>query len=191
MKPTPTSFWDYTQLALLRFLSIFLALMDRILNVRWGEQMLAHMAERWQERLEKLDQEIAALEKERHRSQVQAEALVIHAATIYLAGRQMAHEELRFDPAIPRDEEILDATIEMLVKQRLATIESQEVRPGHFVYNVGPDWAAIHKRIHTVAEEADPELAEWFRESLKLIEEVLLPKPEPQIEHAFLDPHQE
>jgi len=187
----PASFWDQTQLALLRFLSIFLAFMDRLLNVRWGEQMLVRMAERWQERLDKLDQEIAALEKERHQSQVQAETLVIHAATIYLAGRQLAHEELRFDPAIPRDEEILDATIEMLVKQRLASIESQEVRPGHFVYYVGPDWAAIYNRIHTVAEEAEPELAEWFRESLKLIEEVLLPKSEPQIERVLLDQHQE
>jgi len=191
MKPTPSSFWDLTQLAVVRFLSIFLALMDRLLNVRWGEQMLVRMAERWQTRLEKLDQEIAALEKERHRSQMQAEALVIHAATIYLAGRQLAHEELRFDPTVPRDEEILDATIEMLVKQRLATIESQEVKPGHFVYYVEPDWAAIYNRIHAVAEEADPELAEWFRESLKLINEVHLPKPEPQIEHVLFDPHQE
>lgn len=191
MKPALASFWDQTQLALLRFLSVFLALTDRLLNVRWGEQMLVRLAERWQARLEKLDQEIAALEKERYRSQVQAETLVIHAATIYLAGRQLAHEELRFDPAIPRDEEILDATIEMLVKQRLATIESQEVRPGHFVYYVGPDWAAIYKRIQTVAEEADPELADWFRESLKLIEEVLLPKPAPQIERVVLDPDQE
>ena len=62
MKSTLASFWDQTQLALLRSLSIFLGLMDRILNVRWGEQMLARMAEGWQARPEKLDREIAALE---------------------------------------------------------------------------------------------------------------------------------
>lgn len=191
MKSTLASFWDQTQLALLRSLSIFLGLMDRILNVRWGEQMLARMAEGWQARLEKLDREIAALEVERQRSQLLAEALVIHAATIYLAGRLLAHDELRFDPAIPRDEEVLDATIEMLVKQRLATIESEEVGPGHFVYYVGPDWVAIYDRISEVAEGADPEFAEWFRESLKLIKEVLLPQSKTQTEQVLSNPHQE
>jgi hypothetical protein len=171
------SLWDQTQLALLRFLGIFLGLLDRTFNVRWGEQVLAHMSQRWQAQLEKLEQEITALEKERHQSQLLAEALVIHAATIYLAGRLLAHKELRFDPAIPRDEEILDATIDMLVKQQLATIASEEIEPGHFVYDLEPDWAAIYNRIHQAANATEPEIAEWFQESLKLIEEALLPQP--------------
>ena len=177
MKPTQISLWDQTQLTLLRFLGITLGLLDRTLNVHWGEQVLTRMSQRWQAQLEQLDQEIAALEKERHQAQLLAEALVIHAATIYLAGRLLAHEELRFDPANPRDEEILDATIDMLVKQQLATIASEEVEPGHFVYDLEPDWAAIYHRLDQAAHASDPEFAEWFQESLKLIKEALLPQP--------------
>lgn len=191
MKPTQLSLWDQTQLALLRFLGIFLGLLDRTFNVHWGEQMLARMSQRWQAQLEKLDQEIAALEKERHQSQLLAEALVIHAATLYLAGRLLAHKELRFDPVIPRDEEILDATIDMLVKQQLATIASEEVEPGHFVYDLEPDWAAIYSRINQTANASDPEFAEWFQESLKLIKEALLPQPGTQPQPSLPNQYEE
>ena len=191
MKATHLSLWDQTQLALLRFLGIFLGLLDRTLNVHWGEQVLARMSQRWQAQLKELDQEIAALEKERLQSQLLAEALVIHAATIYLAGRLLAHKELRFDPAIPRDEEILDATIDMLVKQQLASIASQEVEPGHFVYDLEPDWTAIYSRIDQVAGAAEPEFAEWFQESLTLIEEALLPQPDAQPQHELSNHYEE
>jgi hypothetical protein len=191
MKPTQLSFWDQTQLALLRALSVLLGLVDRILNVHWGEQVLARMSQRWQAQLEKIDQEIAALEKERHQSQMLAETLVIHAATTYLAGRLLAHEELRFDPAIPRDEEILDATIDMLVKRQLATIASEEIEPGHFVYNLEPDWPAIYSHIGEVADTADPEFADWFQESLRLIREALLPEPGTQPQQTITNPYQE
>lgn len=191
MKTTQISFWDQTQLALLRFMSILLGRVDRILNVRWGEKMLAHMAERWEARLKKLDREILALEKERYRSQSQAEALVIHAATIYLAGRMLAHDELRFDPAIPRDEEILDATIDMMVKQRLASISSVEIEPGHFVYDLEPDWPAICGRISEVAEDAEPEFAEWLQESLRLIRETLLTQPVTHQQQPLANQYQE
>ncbi|MGD9147174.1 MAG: hypothetical protein PVI80_16525 [Anaerolineae bacterium] len=185
MKPAQLSLWDQTQLVLLRSLGITLGLLDRTFNLHWGEQVLTRMSERWQAQLEQLDQEIAALEKERHQSQLLAEALVIHAATIYLAGRLLAHEELRFDPAIPPDEEILDATIDMLVKQQLATIAAEEIEPGHFVYDLEPDWAAIYDRLDQAAHASDPEFAEWFQESLKLIKEALLPQPgiQPQPSH--------
>ena len=191
MKPTQISLWDQTQLALLRFLGITLGLLDRTLNVHWGEQVLARMAQRWQAHLKELDREIAALEKERYQSQLLAEALVIHAATVYLAGRLLAHEELRFDPAIPRDEEILDATIDMLVKQQLATIASEEVEPGHFVYDLEPDWAAIYDRIDQAANASDPDCAEWFQESLKLIKEALLPQPGIQPQPSLQNQYEE
>jgi hypothetical protein len=191
VKPTQLSLWDQTQLALLRFLGITLGLLDRTLNVHWGEQAVAHLSQRWQTQLEELDREIAALEKERHQSQLLAEALVIHAATIYLAGRLLAHEELRFDPAIPRDEEILDATIDMLVKQQLATIASEEVEPGHFVYDLEPDWAAIYDRIDQAANASEPDFAEWFQESLKLIKEALLPQPGIQPRPSLPNQHEE
>ncbi len=171
MNPSPLSLWEQTQLTLLRFLSIVLGLLDRLFHVHWGELLLDRMSKRWQTRLEELDETLAHLEKERRRLRLQAEALAIHAATIYLGGRSLAREELRFDPSIPGDEEILDASIALLVKQRLAAIESEEIEPGHFIYNLEPDWAAIYSHLGKVADQAEPETAEWLREGMRFIDE--------------------
>jgi hypothetical protein len=174
MNPAPLTLWDRTQLAILRVLSITLGWLDWLLNVHWGERLLNRLSGRWQARLDLLNASLADLEEERHRIQVQAEALAIQAATIYLGGRSLIHNELRFDPAIAHDEEMLDASIDLLVKQRLATIESVETEPGRFVYHLEPDWAAIHRRLSAAAEQAEPESAEWFLEGIRLIEETLL-----------------
>ena len=169
MNPSPLSLWEQTQLTLLRFLSIVLGLLDRLFHIHWGEHLLARMSNRWQKRLDQLDETLAHLEKERRRLRLQAEALAIHAATIYLGGRSLARKELRFDPVLPGDEEILDASIALLVKQQLAAIESEEIEPGHFVYHLEPDWAAIYNHLGKVADQAEPETAEWLREGMRFI----------------------
>ena len=106
--------------------------------------------------------------------QGQAEALAIHAATIYLGGRSLARDELLFDPADPHDEEILDATIDLLVKERLAAIEAEEIGERRYVYRLDPDWVAIRARLVRATDQAEPEVADWFRESLKFIDESFL-----------------
>lgn len=174
MNPMPLSLWDRTQLTILRLLSITLGWLDWLLNVHWGERLLNRLSRRWQARLDLLNASLADLEEERQRIHMQAEALAIQAATIYLGGRSLIHSELRFDPAIAHDEEMLDASIDLLVKQRLATIESVETEPGHFVYHLDPDWAAIHRRLSAAADQTDPQSAEWFLEGIHLIEEALL-----------------
>lgn len=174
MNPAPLSFWDRTQLTILRLLSVSLAWVDLILNVHWGERLLDRLSHRWRSRLDLLNATLADLEKERHQIQMQAEALAIQAATIYLGGRSLIYNDLRFDPAVAHDEEMLDASIDLLVKQQLATIESVETEPGHFVYYLEPDWAAIHRRLSAAVDQADPESAEWFLEGIRLIEEALL-----------------
>jgi hypothetical protein len=182
MKPASLSRWDRTQLAFLRIMSSFLGLVDGILNVQWGEHLLERMSNRWQRQLQQLNESLAALEDERNQIHDQLEALALHIAAICLAGRRVACSELRFDPAIPHDDELLDASIALLVKPRLATIESEEIEPGHFIYHLEPDWTAIHSRLSTAANQAGPEIAEWFRESLRLMEESFLPQTDAQTE---------
>ena len=182
MNPSPLSLWEQTQLTLLRFLSILLGVLDRLFHIHLGEHLLDRMSKNWETRLDQLDEALAHLEKERHRLQLQAEALAIHAAAIYLGGRSLAREELRFDPAVPRDEEILDASIALLVKQRLAAIESVEITPGHFVYTLEPDWAAIHNHLGEVADQAEAETAEWLREGMRFIDESGLFRSGTQVE---------
>ena len=191
MNPSPLTFWDRAQLALLRMLSIGLGLMDRLFHVQWGERALGRLSRRWESQLEQLDETLAILEQEREQLQAQSEALAIHAAAIYLAGRNLTQDKLQFDPELSRDDEILDATIDLLVKQRLASIETEEIDDGHFVYTVEPDWAAILERLHAAADQADPEVAEWFQEGIRFIDEAFLQHSEPPGEQDPNNSHQE
>ena len=179
MNPSPLTFWDRAQLALLRMLSIGLGLLDRLFQVDWGERALGRMSRRWESQLEQLDETLAQLEQERERIQAQSEALAIHAAAVYLASRNMTHDRLQFDPQDAQEDEILDATIDLLVKQRLASIETEEVDDGHYVYTLEPDWAAILGKLRTAADQAGPESAEWFQEGIRFIDEAFLRQPGP------------
>jgi multidrug efflux pump subunit AcrA (membrane-fusion protein) len=188
---SPLTFWDRAQLALLRLLSIGLGLLDRLFQIDWGERALGRMSRRWESQLEQLDEALARLEQEREQLQDQSEAMAIHAAAIYLAARHVTQDRLRFDPAISHDNEILDATIDLLVKQRLASIETEEVEAGHFVYTVEPDWAAILASLRAAAGRAEPEIAEWFQEGIQFIDEALLSPARPPAEQDAANPHQE
>lgn len=191
MDHSPLTFWDRAQLGLLRLLSIGLGLLDRLFQIDWGERALGRMSRRWESQLEQLDEALVRLEQEREQLQDQSEAMAIHAAAIYLAARNVTQDRLRFDPAISHDNEILDATIDLLVKQRLASIETEEVEAGHFAYTVEPDWAAILASLRTAASRAEPEIAEWFQEGIQFIDEALLSPPRPPAEQDAANPHQE
>jgi len=136
--------------------------------------LVERQSERWLARLARLEEEVDRLEAERSRVQSQAEALALHAATIYMGGRSLAHHELRFDPADPHEEEMLDATVDLLVKNRLAAIEDREVEAGHHVYYLEPDWGAIRARLAEAMATAEPQAAELYRESVAFIEETFL-----------------
>jgi hypothetical protein len=179
MNLRPSSLWDQMQLTLLQMFTLLLDRLDGVLNVHWGERLLERLAHRWQAQLVQLDKDIAHLEQERARLRAQAEALAIHAAVIYLGGRSLTRNELRFDPADPHDEEMLDATIDLLVKQRLASIETHEIEPGHYVYHLELDWMAIHTRLSNAADQADLEMKDWFQEGLKFIDEAFLSEANP------------
>ena len=191
MNSTRLTFWDRAQLFLLRILSIGLGLLDRLFRIDWGERVLDRMSRRWEDQLDQLDATLAHLEQEREQIQAQSEALAIHAAAIYLAGRSLTQETLRFDPALSQDDEILDATIDLLVKQRLASIETEQVEAGRFVYTIEPDWAAILARLRDEADQASPEVAEWFQEGIRFIAEEFLPAVEPPGEPSLSNSHKE
>jgi hypothetical protein len=171
MNPNSLSLWNQVQLLLLRLLSLFLGLVDSLFHVRWGARLLERLADRYQAQLVELDEALVCLEQERRQMQVQAEALAIQAAAIYLSGRCLTHKELRFDPADPHDEEMLDATIDLLVKERLATVEAREIGLERYVYYLEPDWTAICQRLAAAADQAPPESAAWFRDGIQFIDE--------------------
>jgi hypothetical protein len=173
LNPLHLSFWDQVQLFWLRILTAVLSLMDGALHVRWGERLLQRMASRWQTQVEALNQAMAELEESRQHIQGQIAALSLQAAALYLGGRQISRGELRFDPAEPHDREILDATIDLLVKERLANIEIEEIEAGHYVYHLEPDWSTIRANLEGAAVQAEPEIAEWLREGASFVDEIL------------------
>lgn len=172
MNPMQISLWDRLQLRLLRLLSIGLDLIDGLLGVDWGERLLERLAARWQARLAEIDAALAALEEERALLHLQAEGLALCTAVTHLASRKLARGELCFDSADPHDEKVLDANIDLLVKEQLAAIEVNEVEAGHYLYRLEPDWDRIQTRLEQAASQAGPETASWLREGLRLIEQV-------------------
>jgi len=184
VSPRTFPLWARLQLALLRWLATLLAVVDGLLNVRWGERLLARLSGRWQAQLVELNRDIAQLERERRQMQDQTEALAIHAAAIYLGGRLLARNDLCFDPADPRDEEMLDAAIELLVKQQLATVQVEEVEAGRYLYHLEPDWRTIYEQLSAAADQASPEIADWFREGLKFIDDAFLAASAPAGERS-------
>jgi hypothetical protein len=159
------------ELGLIRLAARGLVLVDWLLNVRWGERLLDRASEGWQEQLAALDHALVHLSQERERLEDQIGALSIHVAAVYLGGRQVARGELCFDPADTRDEELLDASIDLLVSQRLAAIEPQEVGSGQYVYLLEPDWNAIRQVLARAVAQAEPDSAEWYREGIRFIDE--------------------
>jgi len=165
--------WDRLQLRLLRLLSISLAVIDSLLGVHWGERLLERMAARWQARLAQIDADLAALEKEREMVQLQAEGLALYTAVTFLASRQLARGELCFDSADPDDEEVLQANIDLLVKEQLAGVDVQEVEAGHYLYRLEPDWVKIQARLEEAAGHAGPQAEGWLRDGCRLVEELV------------------
>jgi hypothetical protein len=176
MKLVPASTLDRLELALLRLLSLGLGVLDTTLGVSWGERLLERLASRWQARLVQLDRALAELHVQREQVGSQAEALAIQVAAIYLGQRHVARGELCFDPADPHDDEILDATIEVLVKEQLAAIETQPVGQQQYLYRLEPDWQAIRLRLTRAMEGAQPEIAACFEEGVAFIDESFLCK---------------
>ncbi len=191
MTPTPLTFWDRVQLFLLRLLSISLGLLDRLFHSDWGERVLGRMSRRWEDQLDQLDETLARLEQEREQIQAQSEALAIHAAAIYLAARDLTRDKLQFDPAVSHEDKILDATIDLLVKQRLASIDTQEIEDRHFIYTIEPDWTAILSYLRSAADKAAPEVADWFQEGIQFIDQEFLPQAEPPAEPSPANLHEE
>jgi hypothetical protein len=170
MTPQSPPTWDHLQLLLIRWLSAALALVDGLFNVRWGERLLDRLTDRWKTELAQLEQALAQLDEERQRLSIQMEAIAIHTAVIYLSGRLQTRRELRFDPADPHDEQLLDASIDTLVKERLATIETEEIQPMRYTYTLELDWPAIRARLASAIDHAQPELADWLHEGIRFID---------------------
>ncbi len=171
---TRLSFREQALWTVCRMIAAGLEPFDPMFHGCWGERLLKRLTGRWQNRLDRVEALIHALEQERNRLQQQTEALAIYGAAVYLGSRSLIRNELRIDPTDPREAEILDASIELLVKRQLAAVSVEEGQEGSRVYHLEPDWAAICTRLSDAAEQSESRMAEWFREGIQLIDETFL-----------------
>ena len=174
MKMTWLSFREQALWIVCQVIAAGLEPFDRVFHGRWGERLLERLTGRWQNRLDQVKALILALEQERNRLQQQTEAVAIYGAAIYLGSRSLIRNELRIDPADPREADVLDASIELLVKRQLAAVTVEEEQEGGHVYRLEPDWAAICARLSEAAEQSESPMAGWFREGIQLIDETFL-----------------
>ncbi len=54
-------------------------------------------------------------------------------------------DELRLDAQDPAQSDMADALIQFLVRPHFATVRTDEPEPGHYVYYVAVDWAALDR----------------------------------------------
>ena len=138
---------------------------------RIGERVVHRLTNRWQRRLDTLDAQLEILQTERRGLEAQAIAIGLQAAVCYLSARSVTQGEICFDPRDPGEEQMLDATIELLVKPRLATIQTLEPAPGRLLYRIEPNWGEIRNSVEELARNAASHEAPWLSECLTFIDQ--------------------
>ncbi len=160
------------QVRLIRVVGMALGVFDKAFDTQIGERLVDRLTRRWQRRLDTLGAELAALDAEREGLEAQVTAMALQAAVYYLGARALTRGDLCFDPGDPEEERMLDATIELLVKPRLAAIESLEPQPGCTLYRIEPDWPAIRSSLERLASGAGRSRADWLDECLAFIDRI-------------------
>jgi len=142
---------------------IFLAsliIVDRLFATNFVERVVARRkakVARYEARLAEISEQLVKLER-------LLETANLQLCLLYLRQRKLLwpHRWLHFDTGNPQEDKGLDLLIDHLVKPRLAAIEVREVEKGHYIYQLGPDWAAISAFLAQREADLQPEIAEWL-----------------------------
>jgi len=127
----------------------FLLIIDRL----FGTHLLDRELARYQVRIDALVERIGGVSQE---IDALVEDLAIYRLTLCLIELQLRSERADLDDwlcFVPQadgwleDEGLLDSVIDCLVKPRLATVDTELVSEGRYVYRIHPDWRAIVARL--------------------------------------------
>ncbi len=143
-----------------RVLFTVLLIVDRVLGTRLVEKELA----RREAKMMQYRQQVGELEEHLERLEGLLESINVRLCLLYLRERSLMwpNRWLRFDPADPGEERGLDLLIEHMVKPRLATIDTETVAQGHYVYHIQPRWEAIRAFLAQYQAELEPTLSGWL-----------------------------
>jgi hypothetical protein len=145
-----------------RILFTALILVDRLLGTHLVEKELA----RREAKVARYRTQMTALEKQLTRLEALLGAINLRLCLLYLRERNLLSPErwLSFDPNDPEEDRGLGLVIEHLVKPRLATVETDQVEEGHYIYHLQPDWAAIRAFFAEQQTDLEPDMRGWLSE---------------------------
>jgi len=147
-----------------------LIIVDRLFATNFVEREIA----RRKARVARYEALVAELHEQLVRLEGMLQAANVQLCLLYLRQREFLLPDgwLHFDPGNPQEDKGLDFLIEYLVKPRLAAIEVREAssrgsarggEKGHYVYQLGPDWAAISAFLAQREPDLQPVIAEWLK----------------------------
>ena len=137
-------------------------LVDHLLGTKLAEKELARReakVARYKARMTDLEEQLTKLEG-------LLGAINLRLCLLYLRERSLLSPErwLSFDSNDPEEDRGLGLVIEHLVKPRLATVETDQVEEGHYIYHLQPDWAAIRAFFAEQQADLEPDMRGWLSE---------------------------
>jgi hypothetical protein len=137
-----------------------------------GTRLVDTANKRWRQELQEMQAEIISLQTELEELDASRTAILRHLCLSYLQLRQ-AHSPigwLHFDPRTSTEESAIDVLTRALVSPHWARWRITRVRTEddpHYVYDLVPDWKALHRDALSHAASFPPSLIDWLHAQLE------------------------
>ena len=132
----------------------------------WGTHLAEKELSRRGAKVARYRAQMTELEKQLTRLEGLLGAINLRLCLLYLRERSLLSPErwLSFDSNDPEEDRGLGLVIEHLVKPRLATVETDQVEEGHYIYHLQPDWASIRAFFAEQQADLEPDMRGWLSE---------------------------
>lgn len=144
-------------------------LSDRCLGTRLSERILTH----YDTQVAQLRQQLADIETQRAQLEASREALAISMCAVLLAAFERSPAGgILFEPGAEH-EDVLQASINVLVKPGLATIHEHPRPEGQLAYELFPRWAEVGARLARLHEQIKaPDIAAHVRHAMDQVQAI-------------------
>ena len=154
--------------------------MNRWVRLRWrlrmlgvidlllGSDLVDEATTRWRQELETMQAEITSLQTDLEELHASRTAILRHLCLSYLQLRE-AHSPtgwLHFDPQTSTEESAIEVLTRALVSPHWARWRITQIRTEddtRYVYDLVPDWRALHQDVLSHAANTPPSLIDWLR----------------------------
>jgi hypothetical protein len=137
-------------------------------GVDWllGTHLVERIASRWRAQLEEAQAQILSLQTQLEQIETSREMVLRHMCLSYLRLRnlQLPDDWLHFDPRLPSEESAIDVLTRALVRSHWARwkVTQIEGRADAYIYDLVPDWGALHQDALGNKEGLSEDLFNWL-----------------------------